>query len=131
MLVEFLRRLVVKALDGRFLDGAVHAFDLAVRPRMGGLGQAVFHALFPTDAVKAVPAGQELLRLRGELHPIVGQDDVDFIGQFVQHPAQEFGGHHALGPRVQFSEGHLAGAVDGHEEVLLALFGLGLRKIDV
>ena len=74
MFVEFLRRLVVEALDGRFFDGPVHALDLAVRLRVGRLGQAVLHAILPTDAVETVPAGQKLMRLRRELHPVVGQD---------------------------------------------------------
>ena len=34
-------RLVMVALDGRLLDGAVHPFDLAVRPRVTRLGEAV------------------------------------------------------------------------------------------
>ena len=56
MLVQLLRRLVVKALAGRFFEGAVQALDRAVGPRMRRLGEAVLHALFATDAVKAVPA---------------------------------------------------------------------------
>ena len=32
---------VVEALDGGFLEGSVHALDLAVGPRVLGLGQAV------------------------------------------------------------------------------------------
>ena len=32
---------------------------------------------------------------------------------------------------VEFGEGHLAGAVNGHKEVLAAFFGLDLGEIDV
>ena len=69
------------ALHGGFLNRAVQAFDLTVGPRMGRLGQAVFHAVFAADAVKAVPTGQELVRLGRELHPVVRQDGMHLIGQ--------------------------------------------------
>lgn len=38
--------IVVVALDGRFLDRAVHAFDLAIGPGMLDLGQPMFDAIF-------------------------------------------------------------------------------------
>ena len=64
VLVEFAGVLVMVAPDGGLLNGAVHAFDLAVGPGMGWLGQAVFHAVFPADSVKTLPAGQKLVGLR-------------------------------------------------------------------
>ena len=36
---------VVVALHGGFLDGSVHALDLAVRPGMVGLGKPVIDAM--------------------------------------------------------------------------------------
>ena len=71
------------------------------------------------------------MRLGRELHPVVRQDGMHLIGQLIQHPAQKFGGYEALGARMPFGKRRLAGAVDGDEEVLLAFFGLQLRKIDV
>ena len=62
MLVEFLRALVMEALDGGLFTGAVQALDLAVGPRVRRFGQAVLHAVFAANAVKAVPARQELVR---------------------------------------------------------------------
>ena len=38
MLLELLMRLVVIALDRRFLDSAIHSLDLPVRPRMIDFG---------------------------------------------------------------------------------------------
>ena len=115
MLVEFLRALVMEVLDGGFFNGAVQAFDLAVGPRMRRLGQAVLHALFAADAVKAVPTRQELVRLGSKLHPVVRQHGMHLIGQLVQHAPQKLDRDHPLGPRVQFNKGHLTGAVDGPE----------------
>ena len=51
-------------------------------------------------------------------------------GQFVEHVAQKLCGHHVLGARVLFGEGHLAGVVDGHKKVLAAFCGPDFRKID-
>ena len=53
------------------------------------------------------------------------------MGQFVQHAPQQLGRDNPLGARVPFGKGSLADAVNGHEEVLLAVFGLDLGKIDV
>ena len=74
MLVDFLRRLVVEALDGGFFNRAIQALNLVVRPRVGGLGEPVLHAAFPADAVEVVPTRQQLMRLRGELHAVVRQN---------------------------------------------------------
>lgn len=46
MLAELIVALIVKALDGRILDGAVHAFDLAIGPRMFRLGGSMFDISF-------------------------------------------------------------------------------------
>lgn len=50
-------RVVVIALHGGVFQRPVHALDLAVRPRMIDLGEAVFDIIFATDAVKDVLAG--------------------------------------------------------------------------
>lgn len=42
MLAKQIMRLVIVALDGRFLDGAVHAFDLAVGTWVARFGQPMF-----------------------------------------------------------------------------------------
>ena len=52
------------------------------------------------------------------------------MGQLVEHAPQKFGRDHPLGVRVEFGKGHFAGAVNSHEEVLLAFFGPHFREID-
>src|SRR5271168_108143 len=39
--LKLIMRVVVEALDGGVFDGAVHAFDLTVGPRVLGLGEAM------------------------------------------------------------------------------------------
>ena len=114
VLVEFVRGLVMVDLDGGLLNRAVQALDLAVGSGMGRLSQVVFYAVFAADTVKAVPAGQQLVRLQGKLHAVVGEYGMHFVEQFVQHAPQEFGGPHAFGARMPFGKGLLADAVDGH-----------------
>ena len=75
---------VVVALNGGFLDGAVHALDLSVGPRMIGLSQAMVDALPKTDPIKRVTTktgGRALTVLGqvGELNAVVGQHGVDAI----------------------------------------------------
>src|ERR1700680_1928797 len=51
---ELVVRLIVIAVDGRLLDGAIHSLDLAIRPRMVGFCQAVLDAIGSADLVEAM-----------------------------------------------------------------------------
>ena len=53
------------------------------------------------------------------------------MGQLVEHAPQKFGRDDPLGVRVEFDKGPFAGAVNVHEEALLAFFGPHFREIDV
>ena len=83
-----------------------------------------------THPVKAVAPWKYLRRLQGKWHAVVGQDGRHVVGQLLEHPAQEFSGPHARGRRVPFGEGHLAGAIEGHQEVLPPFFRVPLGNID-
>ena len=77
--------LVVVALDGRLLEGAVHPLDLAVGPRMVRLGEPVLDAVLAADLVEAVNAHAcgpaiTVLRQVGELDAIIGEDGVQVVG---------------------------------------------------
>ena len=120
MLVELLRRLIVEALDGGFFQRAIHPLDLAIGPRVSGLGQAMLDALFTANADKTVPTWQYLRRLFRELYTIIGQHLVHFVRQIVEHAPQKFGCYHPLSAGMEFGEGYFAGAVNGHKKILLA-----------
>ena len=64
VLVAFVHGLVMVALHGRLFEGTVLAFNGAVSSGMSRLGEAVFHAVFPADSVKVVPAGRKRIGLR-------------------------------------------------------------------
>ena len=130
MLVGLVGGLVMVALDSRFVAGALRALDLAVGPRVRRFGQAVRHAVFPANAVNAVPTRQKLVRLGRKRHPVVRQECMPFTGQLVEHAPQKFGRDDPLGVRVEFGKGHFAGAVNGPEEARLAFFGPPFREID-
>lgn len=71
------RGCVVIALDGGLFQRPIHAFDLAVRPGMIGLGQATLDAVFTTSHREHV---RHVSRRRaGERNAVVGQHRVDFI----------------------------------------------------
>jgi hypothetical protein len=76
--IELLRGLVVVAQHGGFLARAIQAFDLAIGPRVGRLGEAVLDAKLAADAVKAVPAGEPLVRLQGEWYAVIGAHRMGF-----------------------------------------------------
>ena len=47
---------VVVAFDRRFLEGSVHALDLAVGPGMVGLGQPMLDGMLPASTVERMTA---------------------------------------------------------------------------
>ena len=76
---------VVIALDSRFFDRPVHAFDLTVRPRMFDLGQAVLDAVLAAAHIEHmghVPGGWAVgvTRRERELNAVVGEYRVNFVG---------------------------------------------------
>ena len=121
----------MKAFNRRLLHRAVHAFDLAVGPGVGGLGEALLDAPFVAELPEGVAAEVGVLRQVSKLYAIVGQYFVYLVGYLGQHPTQEVHGEGLRGLRVQFGEGQLARAVNGDEEVLLAFFRAHLGEIDV
>ena len=54
MAFELAVRVIVIALDSRFLDGAVHSLDLTVGPGMLGFGQPVLEAELGAGIFKAM-----------------------------------------------------------------------------
>lgn len=52
ILLELQVAVVVKAFDGGFFDGAVHPLDLAIRPWVLDLGEAVLDAVLAAAHVK-------------------------------------------------------------------------------
>src|SRR4051794_37756421 len=128
---ELLVAVVVIALDGGILDGAVHPLDLAVGPGVVHLRQPMLDAVLVADAVEDVAAVPDVLLAWGELHAVVGQHGMDTVGDGLDQVAQEVGGLHLSGASDQADEGELAGAVDGHEKTELAFLGADLGDVDV
>ena len=112
---------VVEAFDGGFLDCPVHPFNLSVGPGVLHFCKPVFDAVVPADTVEDVLEGVSIPFAIGELDAIVGEHSVDGVGDSRGEIAQELGGDHLSGLVVQFDEGELAGPIDRHEEIELAL----------
>jgi hypothetical protein len=82
--VALVARVVVIALNGRFLGGSVHSFDLAVGPGMVWLREPVFDSVGAAHAVEGMAAEASggaltVLRQVRELDAIVGEDDRDAL----------------------------------------------------
>ena len=126
--------LIVEALDGRFLDGAVHPLDLSVSPGMVGFGKPVLDIVRFADHVEAHmarPSGVAVAWLVGELDAIVGQDRVDAVRNGFEQVLQELPRRSSVSLVDQLGDRKLAGAVDADEQVELALRGLHLGDIHV
>lgn len=145
MLTQLIVAFVVIASDRRVLDRSIHAFDLAVRPRMARLGQSVCDVELGAGeregvAEERLSTGSHLLDVLrrpavaggiGEVRAIVGEHGVDPVGDCGRESPEEVAGDPACGLLVQLSEGELRGSVDGHEEVEFALLGPDLGDVDM
>ena len=85
MLGELLMAVIMKALDGRFFDGPVHPLDLPVGPGMVDLGEPMLDVVLATAHLEHVggESGGWSVGVAGrqaELDAVVGQDDVDLVG---------------------------------------------------
>ena len=136
MSTQLIVAVVVVALDGRILDGAVHSLDLPIGPRMIGFGKPMLDAVVPAGAIEGMAAQQRgrsltVLRQIGELDAIVGEHRVDRIGNTVDQGLEERAGGLGVRPIDELRKDELRGAVDRHEEVELAFLGAHLGDVDV
>ena len=139
--------LVVEALDGRVLDRAVHALDLAVGPRVVRLGQPVLDPVCLADHVEAhrpgvdgVPVAGLLGELDAPRHCLsdrwrsngsIGQDRVDLVGHGFEHVLEELACSLSVIFFNELSNGELGRPVDADEQIELPFAGLHLCDIDV
>ena len=84
MRFELLMAVVMIPLNGCFLDGLVHAFDLAVDTWVFNLGEPMFDAVPAAAHVEHVGHVRcrwsiSVSRRKGELDIVVGQNRMDFI----------------------------------------------------
>ena len=79
VLAQRVEIVVMEAFDGRGLDRAVHAFNLAIRPWVLDPGQPVVDLMLAADAVEDVLEGMNVPVVVGELAAIIGQNDVDAV----------------------------------------------------
>lgn len=108
---------IVEALDSRLLDSAVHPLDLIIGTGMLGLCQPVFDAVSLASAIKRMAAShgrwtRTVLRQVRELNAVVGQHDLDPVGNDGHQRVEEGACRHGVGLLHELSEGELGGAVD-------------------
>ncbi len=80
---KLLMVIIMIALHRRFLDRAVHAFDLAVRPGMVRFAQAMCNAICLTDQIETHLAARDAVAIAGpfgELDPVIRQVRGDLVG---------------------------------------------------
>ena len=134
---------VVETFDGRLLDGAVHAFDLAIRPRVLGFGCAVldaeggagiFEGMRPDGFALCEGFGNQLCcrsasTRRGEMGAVIGQHDADPVRHGFNKVLEKVGGGSAQGLAMKFDEGEFACPINGNEEIEPAFRRLHLGNV--
>ena len=126
--------LVVEALDGDFLDGAVHPLDLAVGPWVVRLGEPMLDVVGLADHVEAHLArrgGVAVTRLLGELDAVIDQNRVYSIRYGFEQVFEELPSCSPVSLVDQLRHRKLAGPLNPHEHVQLAFGGLHFGDVDV
>lgn len=122
---------IVEALNGGVLDGAVHAFHLSVRPGMTDFGQAVLDAVLGANPSEDMTTVMDILGMQGELDTIVSEHCVDLVGNGINQVPEKLGSSHFTGLPDQLDKSELAGAVDGDKEIDFSFTCAQLSNVDV
>ena len=136
MCFELVVGVVEVAFYGGALDGSVHPFDLIISPWVVWLGKPMLDPMKDTQPVEGMATQARcwplpILRQIGELDAIVGEHGLDAIWNCLDKCVKERGGGLHIGALHEFNDSELRCAVDGYEQVELALGGPHLGQIDV
>lgn len=136
---------VMISANGGVLDGAVHAFDLAVGPRMIRFGEAVIDVVASAGVFKGMSAedfpvlegetdvggGRSGIARGGEVSAVVGEDGVDAVRKGSDQLFEELRRRAAVGLGDESCKGEFGSAVDGDEKEELAFCGANFGEIDM
>ena len=128
---------VMKGLDGGFLNGAVHALGLPVRPRVIRFRQLVSNAVFIANATKDVHSQKGVdgvVSVFGQVcksHAVVSENGVNLVGKSVNHAAQELCTIHLAHVIPKLHIGELGHPVNGQKHIELALGQAQLGNVNV
>lgn len=125
MSIELRARLIMEPPNRGLLHRAIHPLDLAVGPRMRGLGKALVNALLVTKLADRMAAYLRVIGQVAKINAIVSQYFMHLTRNSRHYSAQKV---HGDSLRVQSGKDRLAGAVNGHKQILFALFGLDFDK---
>ena len=100
------------------------------------LGTGIFEGMSPNglsfgQGLDDKGRGRSASTRCGEVGAVVGQDDVDLVGNSFDQMAQEIASCAPLGLAMKFDEDEFARSIDGDEHVELAFGALHLGDIDV
>lgn len=147
MSAELVVVVVMEAFDGGILDRPVHPLNPlpgrclpantergAIRPGVVRLGQSVLDPICLADHVEAHLARiccVPVPGLLGELDAVVGQNRVDAIGDGLEQMFEELPIGLAIRLFHELGDRKLAGPVNAHKEIELALHRLNLSDVDL
>ena len=124
---------IVEGADGRLLDGAYHAFGLAVGLWMIGLGQAMIDAALGADPAEDV--ADEALRglpvVLDELHAVVGQHRVNLIRNSPDQGLEEACGDELRRLSIDPGEDELRRSIYRNEQIGLPTFVMQFSDVDM
>ncbi len=73
---------IVVALNGGLFDGAIHALDLPICPRMLDFGEPMFNVELAAHTVKDVLASEAMTFLISELNAVVREHSMNGIWRY-------------------------------------------------
>ncbi len=129
--LKFISSGIKIAMNGRFFERAVHAFDLPICPGVVGFGEPMFNAIGQTNPVEQMSKRTGLMRQVRELDTVVGQNRVNTIRNLRDERLEKGDRVSACRPWVEPGEDPLRGAVDGDKQGTFALGCGHLGDVDM
>ena len=125
MLAKLVVAVVMIAPDSRLLEGAVHALNLSVRPRMIWFRQPMLNPVGSAEQIKhmGAPPGrrpQTVLWQVAELNTVVSEYGMDLVRDDRDQSLQEGGCRFSVRLLMELSESKLRSAVNRNKQVELS-----------
>jgi hypothetical protein len=122
--------LVVIRVHGGLSERAVHVFDLAIGPRVAGLGQPMGDAMLLTDTIKNLLERIDIALAVGELDALSSSYRVDSVGHGGDQVPEELSPDHFVGCCMPLGISTCARTIVGDKPGELAFFGAHFGDID-
>jgi hypothetical protein len=131
MLLQRGLRFIIIPMNGCLFDRFIHSLDLTICPWMRWKSEPMLDFTFFANPIKNMRQSPVIPSLIRELHAVVCQNRMNFVGNFLDEVSQKLGSLHFSLFFRQFDICKLARTVDRDEQIQLPFLRANLCNINV